>query len=306
MKRILGLLAVVLTMTGCGQSYEEKQQVVRKQKIQLQKEDSAALKIAVMPTIDCLPLFVAAEHQLFSKNGADVRLKMFTAQMDCDTAIMQKRVEGFVTDLVRTERMKKLGMPPLTYVTATNAYWQLYANRMARIKKLPQLDDKMLAMTRYSVTDLMADFVVDSAKLDAERLFKIQVNDVHIRLKMLMGHEIDAALLTEPQATQARLGRHTMLLDSRKVPMQMGVIAFREQALKDTTRQRQLEAFKKSYNQACDSLTRNGIGRYRGIFEKHYNMMGNQVDSLPKGIKFTHIAPPAEADIERAQKWLGK
>ena len=303
MKQILCLLVAMLAIAGCRQSHEEKQRIVRKQRIQLLKEDSAALKIAVMPTLDCLPLFVAKERQFFSQNGADVRLKMFTAQMDCDTAIMQGRVEGMVSDLVRTERMQKLGIP-LTYVTSTNAYWQLYANRLARLRKLPQLDDKMLAMTRYSVTDLMADFVADSAKLSAERLFKIQINDVHIRLKMLTGNEIDAVLLTEPQATQARLARHNMLLDSRKVPMQMGVIAFREEVLKDTTRQRQLEVFKKSYNQACDSLARYGIGTYRSIVAKYCKMPENQVDSLPRGLKFPHIAQPADADIERAKKWL--
>ena len=303
MKRILCLLAVALWLAGCSQSREEKQRIVHKQRMQLLREDSAALKIAVMPTLDCLPMFVAKERQFFSQNGADVRLKMFTAQMDCDTAVMMGRVEGTVTDLVRAERMRRLGIP-LGYETSTNAYWQLYSNRLARIKKLPQLDDKMLAMTRYSVTDLMADFVVDSAKLDAERLFKIQVNDVHIRLKMLMVNEIDAVLITEPQATQARLARHTLLLDSRKVPMQMGAIAFHEKAMKDTTRQRQLEVFKKSYNQACDSLSRYGLGAYRDIIEKYCQMPLNQVDSLPKGLKFHHIAKPSEADIERAKKWL--
>ena len=292
-------------MVGCGQSYEEKQHIARKQRMQLQKEDSAALKIAVMPTLDCLPLFVATERKLFSQNGADVRLKMFTAQMDCDTAILRGRVEGSVTDLVRAERMQKLGMP-LSYATSTNAYWQLYSNRLARIRKLPQLDDKMLAMTRYSATDLLADLVTDSAKLTSDRLFKVQINDVHIRLKMLMGNEIDAVLLTEPQATQARLARHNMLLDSRKVPIQMGVIAFREEAMKDTARQRQLEVLRKSYNQACDSLAQHGIGAYRDIVEKYCKMLGNQVDSLPHDIKFQHMAKPSEADIERAKKWLGE
>lgn len=304
MKRKLCLWVAVLMIAGCGQSYEEKKRVVHKQKMLLQKEDSAALKIAVMPTLDCLPLFVAQERQFFSQNGADVRLKMYTAQMDCDTAIIQGRVEGTVSDLVRAERMQKLGVP-LSYVTSTNAYWQLYSNRMARISKLSQLDDKMLAMTRYSATDLMADFVVDSAKLSSERLFKVQVNDVYIRLKMLTSNEIDAVLLTEPQATQARLARHHLLLDSRKVPVQLGVIAFREDVMKDTTRQRQLDVFRKSYNQACDSLTRYGVGQYRSIIEKYCKMLENQVDSLPRDIKFHHIAKPAEADIERAQKWLG-
>lgn len=303
MKHILCLLAAVLMLGGCGQSREEKQHIIRKQKMQLQKEDSAALKIAVMPTLDCLPLFVAKERQFFSQNGVDVRLRAFTAQMDCDTAIMQGRVEGTVTDLVRAERMQRLGTP-LTYVTSTNAYWQLYSNRLARIRKLPQLDDKMLAMTRYSATNLMADFVTDSAKLSPDRLFMIQVNDVHIRLKMLTGNEIDAVLLTEPQATQARLARHNLLLDSRKVPMQMGAIAFREDAMRDTARQRQLAMFKKGYNQACDSLARYGIGTYRSIVEKYCKIPESQVDSLPRDIKFHHITKPAEADIERAKKWL--
>ena len=303
MKQILCLLAAALVLVSCGQSHEEKQRIVRKQRIQLQKEDSAALKIAVMPTLDCLPLFVAKERQFFSQNGADVRLRLFTAQMDCDTAVMQGRVEGLVSDLVRTERMQRLGTP-LTYVTSTGAYWQLYTNRLARVKKLSQLEDKMLAMTRYSVTDLLADAVADSAKLSAEKLFKVQINDVHIRLKMLVGNEIDAVLLTEPQATQARLARHGMLLDSRKLAMQMGVLAFREDMVKDTARQRQLEVLRKSYNQACDSLARYGIGTYRSIVEKYCKLPESLVDSLPRDMKFEHMAAPAEADIERARKWL--
>ena len=303
MKQILSLLMILLVLGGCGQSSEEKQRIVRKQRMQLQKEDSAALKIAVMPTLDCLPLFVAKERQFFTRNGADVRLRLFTAQMDCDTAIMQGRVEGIVTDLVRAERMQRQGTP-LDYVTSTNAYWQLYSNRLARIRKMEQLNDKKLAMTRYSVTDLMADFVADSAKLDTGHLFKIQINDVHIRLKMLMTNEIDAALLVEPQATQARLAHHNLHIDSRKVPVRMGVIAFREEILKDTIRQRQLEVFRKSYNQACDSLARYGIGSYRSIVEKYCKMPESQVDSLPRDLKFQHIDKPADADIERARKWL--
>ena len=56
--------------------------MIKQQRIQQQREDSAALKIAVMPTLDCLPLFVAKETDLFDKDVSDIRLKMFTAQMD--------------------------------------------------------------------------------------------------------------------------------------------------------------------------------------------------------------------------------
>jgi len=301
--KFLTLLLAVLFVAACGQSESEKRRQSSKRRMQLLREDSAALKIAVMPTIDCLPLFVARECHLFDSLGADIRLKMFTAQMDCDTALVGGSVEGCMTDLVRAERMIDEGTP-LLYVTSTNAYWQLYSNRMARIRKLNQLDDKMLAMTRYSATDLLADVVIDSAKLKSERLFRIQVNDVHIRLHMLQNNEIDAVLLSEPQATVARLQHHQLLLDSRSLPVQLGVMAFRENAIKDTVRHRQLEVLKNAYNLACDSLKRYGVGRYRDCIVKYCKINASQADSLPRDIQFSRISAPSPSEIERARKWL--
>lgn len=305
MRGLLYILTAVMLMAGCGQSYEEKRQQQHKRRKQLLREDSLALKIAVMPTLDCLPLFLAKDHHFFDSLGVDVRLKMFTAQMDCDTALQRGRVEGAVTDLVRAERMIKQGTP-LAYLTATNAYWQLYSNRMARIKKLEQLDDKMVGMTRYSATALLADAIVDSAKLQQERVFKIQVNDVNIRLKMLIGGEIDAVLLTEPQATLAREAHHQLLLDSRRLDIQFGAIALREVLPGDTLRQRQVEVLKKGYNQACDSLSAYGLRHYADILSKHYKLREDQLDSLILSMKFAKIAEPREADIERARKWLNQ
>lgn len=299
--RCLVMVVGCLVLAGCGQSYKEKREISRQKMVQQHREDSAALKVAVMPTMDCLPLFVASERGMFGKT--DVRLRLFTAQMDCDTAVAGGSVQGTVTDLVRAERLIQKGTP-LKYITTTNAYWQLFTNRTARIKTLKQLDDKMVAMARYSVTDLLADRVRDSAKLDRERLFKIQVNDVNIRLKMLQNSEIDAALLTEPQALLARLARHTQLMDTRKLNLTMGAIAFREKDLEAKKRQQQLEDFKKGYNMACDSLTKLGIAQYRDIVVKYCGLRANQVDSLPRDLKFRHIELPAQSDIERAQKWL--
>ena len=50
--------------------------------------DSASLRIAVMPTIDCLPLYVAEEEGMFERQGVSVSLYPYQAQMDCDTEWM--------------------------------------------------------------------------------------------------------------------------------------------------------------------------------------------------------------------------
>ena len=223
MRKLFWIIATICLLAGCGQSYEETKRIVHEQRVKQQREDSAALKVAVLPTLDCLPIYLAEDHQLFD-TVVDIRLKHFTAQMDVDTALMNNRVELGVTDLVRAERMMQQGAK-IEYLTATNAYWQLVSNRVARITDLKHLDDKMLAMTRYSVTDLLGELAVDSAKLKPERVFRIQINDVNVRLKMLENNEMDALLLTEPQAAQARFLKHKVLLDTRKLDMQMGAIA---------------------------------------------------------------------------------
>ena len=304
MKRFFLFLSIISLIVGCGQSYEETKRLSRAQRMKMAKEDSAALKVAVMPTLDCLPLFIAKDHHLFD-TVADIRLKYYTAQMDCDTAIMNGRVEGSISDLVRAERMMQQGAS-LRYFAATNAYWLLIANRHQRIKQLKHLDDKMLAMTRYSVTDLLGDLAVDSAKLKTERVFRIQVNDVNIRLKMLENNEMDALLFTEPQATQALLQKHQVLLDTRKEDLQMGVIVLNKKTTAGRKRQEQIKVLLKGYNDACDSLNKYGVRQYKDVIRKRYKISEQALNALPDSLKFPHAIGPRQKDIERAQAWLKK
>ena len=266
------------------------------------REDSAALKVAVLPTLDCLPLFVAEEREMFD-TAVDIRLKQYTAQMDCDTALQRGRVQLSVSDLVRTERMVAQGLK-LKYLTATNAYWLLIGNRNQRITEMKHLDDRMVAMTRYSVTDLMAALAVDSAKLKPERVFRIQVNDVNVRLDMLENNEMDALLLTEPQVTQAMLGKHHILLDSRKEDMRMGVIAEDSVIMSEVNRQRQLKALIDGYNKACDSINHFGVRHYSFIVRKYCDLSEQALRNLPDSLRYDHVAAPRQKDIERARKWL--
>jgi NitT/TauT family transport system substrate-binding protein len=303
-KTVLIILGVLL-LAACGQSYEETKRRSSQQRREAAKKDSAALKVAVMPTLDCLPLFVAQHYNLYDTLRGGVRLKLYKAQMDCDTALERGRVEGMVTDLVRAVRIAKKGTK-MRYVAATNAYWQLVSNRNSRVKQVKQLDDKMIAMTRYSVTDMLADAAIDSAKLDKDRVFKVQVNDVFVRVQMLQNNIMDVLCLTEPQATWARTMKNPVVLDTRDLGWQMGVIAFREKEMQRQARGKQLELFVKAYNQACDSINKYGVAHYREIINSRFKLKKELVDSLPKDLKFAHAKGPRQEDMERAEKWLEK
>ncbi len=300
-KIFLFIILTGILFTSCGRSTEEQQRITKAERQRLHREDSLALKIAVMPTLDCLPLYLAKEKHYFDTLGVDVRLKRFNAQMDCDTALAGESVEGSVTDLIRALRLQQKGMS-LNFITSTNAYWILVANHKARLKKIDQLGDKMIAMTRYSATDFLSDKALYGVKTSAQ-VFKIQVNDVNIRLSMLLNNEMDALWLTEPQATIAMVEGHRKLYDSRDSGTSLGVIAFNRGKTSDSRRQQQMKAFITAYNRACDSISNQGLLHYTDILSKYYGLTAKQIQSLPH-IKFSHTTTPRTVDITKAKEWL--
>lgn len=302
MKKIVLVMLSVVLLTGCGQSYEEAKEQSARERAMHQRKDSLALKVGVLPTIDCLPMFIIKERAWIDTAKADVRFRDIESHIASDDALRRGKIEGSVTDIVRAERMKRQGLA-LTYVASTPLSWQFITNKKARIKELKQLTDKMIAVSRFSATAMLADMAVDSSRLKSEVVFRVQVNNPQIRLKMLLNNEMDAVLLPEPQATVARLAGNPVIMDAKNKDLRMGAIVFTDKAMNDSRRRSQIDAFVKAYNQACDSINRYGIASYAGIIKKYMDVDDRTVRSLPK-VKFEHAARPREKDITRANSWL--
>lgn len=289
--------ALLLGMASCGDSQQKRLRLSKQEKARLDSIDRASLKVGVMPTLDCLPVYLAYEDSIFLKQGATVHLYRYNAQMDCDTAIARKRVEGTVTDLVRAARLQKQGTQ-LFYPVSTNLYWQLITNRKARISELKQLSDKMIAMTRHSATDYLSTLVIDSVKTKYD-VYRVQINDLNIRLRMLLNNEMDAAWMPEPYATQARMAKHVALADSRDKNLQLGVIAFRSKLKTEPRRKNQIDRFVKAYDIAVDSINKNGVQHYAALLTKYYGIDAQTVSNLPK-LKYSHAMEPRLRDLKVA------
>ena len=208
-------------------------------------------------------------------------------------------VEGTVTDLVRAAHIEKMGTP-LFYPISTNLYWQLISNRKARVSELKQLSDKMIAITRHSATDYLADLAIDSAKPKYE-VYRVQINDLNIRLSMLLNNEMDAMLLPEPYATRARMAQNVVLMDSRDKNINLGAIAFRTKLKSDGRRKDQINRFLTAYDIAVDSINKYGVQKYATLLKKYYKLDAHTIKSLPQ-LKFSHAMEPLQRDLQLARK----
>ena len=302
LRPFLTVFAVVLLLAGCGTTTRDQNEKHRREQATLARKDSLAFKVAVTPTLDCRPIFVAFHTDIFDTLHVDVSVKEKNAHIDCDEAFVAGEVECMVSDLMRTERLRRRGIS-LDYITATDAYWQMIGNQKLRINAIKHLGDKMVGMTRYSATDYLATLCIDSVKPDLP-VFRIQLNDVSVRLMMLLNNEIEAVMLPEPQATRARMDKHVVMFDTRDRDIRLGVIASRGSLRNDPYRQEQVEKFAKGYDIACDSINSHGIQHYLSIVESCCKVDAATVKQLPR-LTYRHISPPRQKDIDRTSnvKW---
>lgn len=299
MKRINYLLILaVLTLVSCGKSDKELQAERQAQKLAEREAYQKAYKIAVMPTMDCLPAYLLKDSLLYDTAKVDIRLCRFNAQMDCDTAMIGGSVQAAFSDLVRTERLKHRNKVLMHYMTDTNLNWQLIADKDSKLKQLSDLSDKIVAMTRFSGTDLLTDMAVKKAK-PKYQVFRVQVNDVLVRLAMLQNHEIDAYWFAEPQITKALSADNNSLFNSADAGVHLGVVAIMDKV----RRQDEEAAFAEAYDKAVEQINKNGVKYYSALIQKYMKVDESVVRALPD-IKYTKIGPPRKADLLMARNFL--
>lgn len=274
--KYISFIIALLLLCACGK--EQTNGEVRQQPT-VGGLDDDMLRIAVTPTLDCLPLYLAQQEGWFDREGISVQLVPYQAQMDQDTAIERSRVHGMTTDTERMAWLQQHGTP-VEQVATTTLSWQLITNKAARLTLLSQLDDKMVAMTRHSATDMLAQHAVDSAGLQSDRVFRIQINDINVRLSMLQNGIMDAMLLPEPQATVARVDGHPVLMSTDEMGRHLGVLVFRSDVMADTTMHSQVERFVKVWQQASDSIATRGFANYRELIASSCHVKPEIVDSI--------------------------
>ncbi len=266
------------------------------------KKDSLTLQVALMPTTDCLPFYYAERCGIFKELGVDVRLQTFRAQMDCDTAFAHGHTDVSYTDLIRAAQLQSKGTG-LYAIMQTDGYHELITAKSKRIRDIKNLKEKMIAMARHSVTDMLLDTVIHDGKLDPTTVYHPQINDIVLRHDMLRNATIDAAFLQEPYITQCLLLGNRTIYDSRKNNIRMMAFSASYKAVKDKRKARQIELLVKGYDKAVDQINKgmNKDSIRRILFE--YPVLAATADSLKLPV-YRHAEKVDTANVNVALRFL--
>ena len=227
------------------------------------EEDSTAIKLGVLPTMECLPFYYADSIGLFDSLGVNVYLVTFDAAMDADTAFVNGKIDGIVTDLVKACIWQGQGDTAMVAMVGELRMWLITAPK-ARLLKAESLREKIIGITRHSAVDYFADKILESVKLQSIDLNKPQINNIRIRGLMVDQDQMDGAILPEPYASEAvaRGARRLNGTEEMKVANLMCVL-FNDSI--HQARKREIENIRSVYDQAVTALnadTRSNVLEY--------------------------------------------
>ncbi len=299
MKRILSFILIIIMLASCTK------QEVSVSSEQLQQYDSLALRVAVMPTLSCLPLYYAEHTGMLANTEHGIKLLRYQAQMDIDTAIIGRHADVAFTDLVRAIRLTEKCTEDSIYpLMATEEPISMVCVKGKRISKIHQMKEKMIAIARLSITDYWCEWLLDSASLNEGITYKPQINDVKLRADMLRTGLIDAAMMGEPYTSWMLKTGHIRLFQTKPTDARLSVCLTTDSCLTDSQTQVSLGQLRDIYNKALKEINENtNTDAIKHILTKDYGIPAEYTDS----IDIPQICQPDSvrvSDVEAAHKWL--
>lgn len=261
--------------------------------------DSLSLHIAVMPTVHCLPFFVAEKCGMYDEAGLDVVLDIYEAAMDADTAFVNRHIDILATDVVKYVHLNK--MDKLSVLLNYDMDLFLMASSESGIVSKDSIMERVVAVARNSWDDMAVDEIAEDAGIERDNVNRPQINNIKLRADMLTNSQFDAAILPEPYASMCESKGCARLCGTSGYTIKAGVLVVRDSLL--NARKNEMEKLVGVYNAAVDSINRVlESGRSISCYFPS-NMQLGVPDSLLKINEYSHSVGSFESVISLAKSW---
>jgi NitT/TauT family transport system substrate-binding protein len=196
-----------------------------------------ALKIAVLPILDTLPMYVAQKEGLFAKHGVAVEFIPVASAAERDQIIIAGQADGMINDPVSTALYNK---DQIQVQTVLNAQVATPEQAMFRILSAPRsnitiandLKGVEIGVSQGTVIEYITDRLLQAEGLAAEEIKNIAVPKISDRMALLSSGELKAATLPEPLSSLAAQQGATVIVDDTKHPeYSYSTITFRKEVI---------------------------------------------------------------------------
>ena len=229
-KKIFTLLVVSVIITGTALTACSSK---TNQNTELSVEPTT-IKIAVLPVLDTLPLYVAEVEGLFTKYDLEVEFIPAGSAPKRDEMINAGQADGMINEIVSTifynrEETRVQIVRYARTATPDSGIFQILASGQSGIKSIDQLKGVKIGISQGTVIEYLTDRLLQAEGFTPEEIKTIAVPDIGQRMTLLGSGDLDAAMLPDPLASLVlQQGAVFVMDDSRHPDYSHSVYAFRK------------------------------------------------------------------------------
>lgn len=286
---LLITLAFLSALVSCSSNSKEKK---------AQEKPAADLKVGMMPVLDCLPFYVADYSHLFRHDGLKVKIVTYNSALKCAAAVERGEIDGAYLTIPELIYLHSQGVS-LKAVMKTDGKMTVVTGKAKRIKKLSNMKERTIAISRNNTSDYLLDEIADITKIKTFELLRPQINDVFVRVQMLADNQIDAAVLPDPYADIAIANGNVKVYSTTNSKINFGCVCFADSVLEK--KGDKVRNFLDSYSKVLPEIAKNRNSA-DSVLLKIYRIPLAQVDSVEIPT-FPRPAAVSDKDFELAAKW---
>jgi NitT/TauT family transport system substrate-binding protein len=188
-----------------------------------QTSQNATLKIAVLPILDALPMFVAQDKGYFEEQGLKVEFIPVGSAAERDQVMAAGQADGMINDLVSTLLYNKdaTQIQIVSFArTATPEFpqYRILAAGNSGITDSEGLKNVDIGISEGSVIAYTTDRLLEAEGLSPAEIKTIAVPKIPDRLSLLESGELKSANLPDPFGSLAIQGGAVLIVDDTKYP----------------------------------------------------------------------------------------
>ena len=225
--------------------------------------DSPPLRLAVLPILDSLPLYVAEAEGYFAAEGVDVRLIPVASSAERDQLLQARQVDGVITDLValalyNRESTRVVGLRYAMVPTETYAQFRLLTAPDANVASVQDLQGMSIGVSQGTIIEYVTERMLIAEGLPPESVTTLAVPKIPERMALLNSGDLVAATLPEPLASLAVQKGATTLTDDRAHPaLSCSLYAFRNEVI--DARSKAIAAFLLAVERATETINADAL-----------------------------------------------
>ena len=164
------------------------------------------LKIAVLPIIDSLPMYVAQQEGLFAKHGVNVEFVPVASAPERDQLLAAGGADGTINETlaVMLFNRENVQMQVVRYAlrpTEGNGHFFILASARSGISSIEGLKGVEIGVSQGTVIEYVTERLLQADDFTSDEIKTIAVPKIPDRLALLASGELNAGVMPDPLAS---------------------------------------------------------------------------------------------------------